>query len=213
MRPRRVSRTSRLDDRSEALAEALLEPLSPRQRDRLVAALDTADLLVRAATVHLEEVSPADPRAVEAVRRYVAELDERFPTGFDPGPTTAEDVASLTAPAGVFVLATSDGEPVACGGVRRLDAETLEIKRMWVDGGWRGAGLGTRLLRRLEDEAARLSGTRIVLDTNRTLTEAMAMYERAGYRETEGYDVGNPYAQAWYEKPLPLVEPVGTKSR
>ncbi len=203
----------RLDDRSEALAETLLEPLSPRQRERLVTALDTADLLVRAATVQLLEVSPAEPRARDAVARYVAELDERFPTGFDPGPTTAEDVASLSAPAGVFLLAVSDGAPVACGGVRRLDEDTLEIKRMWVHGGWRGAGLGTRLLRRLEGEAARLGGRRIVLDTNRTLTEAMAMYAREGYDEFDGYDVGNPYAQAWYEKPLPPVEPVETKTR
>ena len=39
-----------LDDRSERLAEGILQPLSERQRDRLTAALATADLLVRAAT-------------------------------------------------------------------------------------------------------------------------------------------------------------------
>ena len=86
--------------------------------------------------------------------------------------------------------------------MRRLDVETLEIKRMWVDSGWRGAGLGTRLLRRLEDDAARLGGRRIVLDTHRSLSEALAMYARAGYRETPAYDVGNSYAQAWFEKPM-----------
>jgi len=201
----RKGRTSlrHLDERSEAVASALLEPLSPRQQQRLVEALDTADLLVRAATVAFVEVPPDDPAARTAIERYVGELDARFPTGFDPGPTTEEDVASLSRPRGTFVVAVSDGATVACGGVRRLDPETLEIKRMWVDGRWRGAGLGTRLLRRLEDEAARLGGRRIVLDTNRTLTEAMAMYARAGYRETDGYDVGNPYAEAWYEKSVP----------
>jgi len=192
----------RLDDRSETLASALLAPLSPRQQQRLVEALDTADLLVRAATVTLGEVPPDHPQAQDALARYYAELDARFPGGFDPGPTTRDDLDALTAPRGAFLLAVSDGAPVACGGVRRLDADTLEIKRMWVDGSWRGAGLGTRLLRRLEDEAARLGGTRIVLDTHRSLAEALAMYARAGYRETEGYDVGNSYAQAWFEKPL-----------
>ena len=53
----------RLDDRSEALAARLLEPLTQRQRARLTEALATADLLVRAATVELLEV---DPRSATA---------------------------------------------------------------------------------------------------------------------------------------------------
>jgi len=209
-RRRRVSLARRgrstlrqIEQRSDAVARALVEPLSPRQQTRLLQALETADLLVRAATVELGEFSPRHPRAREALAAYCAELDGRFPSGFDPGPVTAADVASLSAPAGAFVVAVSDGASVACGGVRRLDPETLEIKRMWVEPGWRGAGMGTRLLRRLEDDAARLGGRRVVLDTNRTLTEAMAMYERAGYREIAGYDVDNDYAEAWYEKRLP----------
>src|SRR5689334_4646666 len=44
-----------LDDRSEDLARAIVGPLTPRQRERLTEALATADLLVRAATVHLRE--------------------------------------------------------------------------------------------------------------------------------------------------------------
>ena len=39
------------------------------------------------------------------------------------------------------------------------------------------------------------------LDTNGTLTEAIAMYERAGYRSIDRYN-DNPYAQAFFEKPL-----------
>ena len=42
-----------LDDRSEALAARLVDPLTDRQRERLAEALATADLLVRAATVRL----------------------------------------------------------------------------------------------------------------------------------------------------------------
>src|SRR6478609_6019859 len=49
---------SQLDDRSEELARRLVDPLTDRQRARLVDALATADLLVRAATVRLREVEP-----------------------------------------------------------------------------------------------------------------------------------------------------------
>ena len=181
-----------LDARSDELARALVDPLTARQRDRLTAALATADLLVRAATVHLREVAPTDPVAVAAVGHYFAELDRRFPTGFDPGPPDH---------AGTFVVATSDGAPVAYGGVRPVSEETGEIKRMWVHDDWRGAGLGSRMLRHLEQLARRLGHSRVVLDTNGTLVEAIALYGRAGYTPIDRYN-DNPYAEAWFEKEL-----------
>jgi DNA-binding MarR family transcriptional regulator/GNAT superfamily N-acetyltransferase len=189
----------RLDERSEDLARTLVAPLSDRQRARLVDALATADLLVRAATVRLEDLPPTDARAVEAMAAYFAEIGRRF--GFEPGDAWRVDAESMTAPDGFFVVATSDGEPVACGGVQRLPDGPAEIKRMWVHDGWRGAGLGSRLLRHLES-LARDRGCRVVrLDTNDTLVEAIAMYERAGYRPIERYN-DNPWARCWFEKEL-----------
>ena len=196
-RGRRTRR--RLDDRSEQLAAGLLEPLSERQRERLSEALATADLLVRAATVRLESVDPTDVDARTAVQHYFDELDRRFETGFDPG--AGDDPELYRPPRGTFVVARSDGDPVACGGVQPLDDTTSEIKRMWVHDDWRGAGLGARMLRRLEDDA-RAAGYAVVrLDTNSVLTEAIAMYERAGYRTIERYN-DNPYARCWFEKGL-----------
>jgi len=188
-----------LDERSEELAARLLAPLTARQRDRLTEALATADLLVRAATVSLDAVDPTAPGARQAMGRYFAELDRRFPGGFDPGPV--DDVSSLAGPSGVFVVALSDGAPVACGGVQRIADGVGEIKRMWVDDAWRGAGLGSRMLRHLEAEVVRLGYGVVRLDTHRALGEALAMYARAGYREIDRYN-DNPYAEAFFEKPL-----------
>ena len=145
----------RLDDRSEQLAARLVEPLTERQRARLTEALATADLLVRAATVELLEVDPRSPVARSAVGQYFAELDARFPTRFDVAAAEADDLADPDLHAVRFLVATSDGEPVACGGVRELEPGVGEIKRMWVHDDWRGAGLGARLLRRLEDLSPR----------------------------------------------------------
>lgn len=196
-RGRRTRR--RLDDRSEQLAAGLLEPLSARQRERLSEALATADLLVRAATVQLEEVDPTDPDARGAVQHYFDELDRRFETGFDAG--AGDDPQLYRPPHGTFVVARSDGDPVACGGVQPLPDGTAEIKRMWVHDDWRGAGLGARMLRRLEDDAREAGYAVIRLDTNSVLTEAIAMYERAGYQPIERYN-DNPYARCWFEKGL-----------
>jgi DNA-binding MarR family transcriptional regulator len=188
-----------LDERSERLAQRLVEPLTDRQRRRLSEALATADLLVRAATVQLREVRPTDRAARAAAAQYFAELDRRFPGGFDPG--EPDD-------SGTFLIATSDGQPVAYGGVRDLPGVvgTGEIKRMWVHEGWRGAGLGARMLRELESLARRQGHQRVVLDTNGALTEAIAMYERAGYRPIPRYN-DNPYAEAWFAKDVdPAVD-------
>lgn len=185
-----------LERRSEERAVALVAPLTPRQQERLAEALRTADLLVRAATVELSEVAADHPMAREATRRYVAELDARFPDGFDPGGPDAPE------PGATYVVATSDGQPVAYGGIRPvLDDRTAEIKRMWVHPDWRGAGLGARMLRHLETLAAARGYRRVVLDTNGSLHEAIAMYERAGYERVERYN-DNPYAEAFFAKPL-----------
>ena len=189
----------RLDDRSEELAERLVAPLSQRQRERLTEALATADRLVRAATVRLDETAPTDPRAVTAMAAYFAEIGDRF--GFQPGDAWQHDAASMAAPDGFFVVATSDGEPVACGGVQRLPDGAAEVKRMWVHDDWRGAGLGARLLRHLEDRARARGHAVVRLDTNDTLVEAIAMYERAGYRSIERYN-DNEWARCWFEKRL-----------
>ncbi|MCA5893304.1 bifunctional helix-turn-helix transcriptional regulator/GNAT family N-acetyltransferase [Isoptericola sp. NEAU-Y5] len=190
-----------LERRSGDRARDLLGPLTARQRARLAAALAEADLLVRAATVTLEPVDPLAAPARAAVAAYVAELDERFPGGFDPGDSGSADAHRLRPPSGAFVVATSDGAPVACGGVQPLGDGRGEIKRMWVHPAWRGAGLGSRLLRHLEGVSRDLGHDEVRLDTNGTLVEAVAMYERAGYRRVGRYNE-NPYAEHFFAKRL-----------
>ena len=82
-----------------------------------------------------------------------------------------------------------------------MDATTAEIKRMWVAPEARGLGIARRLLEALEDQARGAGMKRLVLDTNRSLLEAQAMYRKAGYRARERYN-DNPYADFWFEKDL-----------
>jgi DNA-binding MarR family transcriptional regulator/GNAT superfamily N-acetyltransferase len=191
----------RLDRRAEDLARRLVDPLSDRLQAELDSALATAERLLRAATADFDVVDPASPVARSTLAAYFAELDERFESGFDPRQGGADDDAAMRAPDGVFLVMRSDAAPIGCGGVLRVDDRSGEIKRMWVHPDWRGLGLGSRLLARLETAARDLGRDRIVLDTNATLLEAIAMYERAGYRSIERYN-DNPYAQRWFAKDL-----------
>ena len=193
-----------LDGRSDDLAARLVAPLSARQQRELTDALTTADRLLRAATITFDSVDPHHPEARQAMEHYFAELDARFPSGFDHGDALDEGAVTMRGPTGDFIVAHDGETPVSCGGIQRIDDQTGEVKRMWVAPPWRGTGLGWRTLAHLEDRVRSLGYRRVVLDTNATLTEAISMYERAGYQAIECYN-DNPYADRWFAKDLDAV--------
>ena len=147
--------------------------------------------------IEFVEVDPGSPAAAQAAGRYFAELAARFESGFE----VAAYAGQSTADPGRVVLALRDDRTVACGTVRRLAAGVGEIKRMWVDPTARGVGLGRRLLAHLEHLAFGQGLHLVRLDTNATLTEAIALYDRSGYRRIPRYN-DNPYADVWFEKIL-----------
>ncbi len=151
--------------------------------------------------VTFEVVDPHAATAQWAMTQYFDELDRRFVGGFEPGDASTTGAALMGAPTGAFVVAHRDGVPVACGGVQQVDESTGEIKRMWVHPDARGIGLGLAMLACLEAQVARLGYQRVVLDTNGVLTEAITMYERAGYHAIERYNA-NQYAMHWFAKHL-----------
>lgn len=148
--------------------------------------------------ITFERRTSEDPQVRTAVQAYVAELDDRFPEGF--ATTGPED---LLDPGGHYLLALDGPAVAAVGGVRavRSPPGAAELKRMWVAPAYRGRGVGRRLLVVLEDLARELGHDVVVLDTHRSLREALSMYARAGYREVERYN-DNPYAQAFFRKEL-----------
>ncbi|MFT3661821.1 MAG: GNAT family N-acetyltransferase [Gordonia sp. (in: high G+C Gram-positive bacteria)] len=159
-----------------------------------------AEVPMQDESIIVEVVDPGSPDAQYAVSEYYGELARRFPAGFDG--TNPADGDDFRSPAGAFLLASGpEGEAVGCGGVHTIGDGVGEIKRMWVHSSWRGQGLGARLLRDLEALAAEMGHTRVRLDTNGELTEAIALYSGAGYRPVERYN-DNGYATHFFEKDL-----------
>jgi GNAT superfamily N-acetyltransferase len=149
-------------------------------------------------------VDPESRQALEAMTAYFDELEERFVDGFDPGDTLVSDAPGFRPPAGVFVIAVgaTEDDTISCGGVQTISDGFCEIKRMWVAPQWRGRGVGRRMLAELESHGRLLGHHTVRLDTNSALTQAINMYETAGYRPIERYN-DNPFAQRWFEKQLP----------
>ncbi|HEX2187498.1 MAG TPA: helix-turn-helix domain-containing GNAT family N-acetyltransferase [Longimicrobiaceae bacterium] len=199
--PAGLEEIEELDRLSDEGAAALLAPLAEGQRARLLAAMAEVELLLRAAAVRIERVHPGEPAARGCVARYFAELGSRFEHGFDPGASIPADEGELVPPRGAFLVASIDGEPVACGAVKTVAAEVGSVKRMWVAEAARGLGLGRRMLRALEEHARALGHARLRLETNRTLLEAIALYRGSGYREVPAFN-DDPYADHWFEKEI-----------
>ena len=190
-----------LDRRSEAVAWSFLEPLGASQRARLLRAMQTVDRLLRASCISIEVENPASADARWCVAEYFAELNRRFEAGFDPAQSISADAAELVAPAGLLLVARLRGEPVGCGALKFHTGAPAELKRMWVASEARGLGLGRRLLQELEKHALGAGATSIHLETNRSLTEAIALYRASGYTEVSAFNA-EPYAHHWFEQTL-----------
>jgi DNA-binding MarR family transcriptional regulator/GNAT superfamily N-acetyltransferase len=190
-----------LDERSDALAESFLAPLNAMQRERLVAAMGDVERLLTAAMVDIRPTDPADPEARYCMREYFAELNRRFDVGFDPAASISADDDELRTPRGLLLVATLRTEPIGCGALKFHDGAPTELKRMWVAPSARGLGVGRRLLSELEREAERHASRIVRLETNQSLTEAIALYRSSGYVEVAPFN-DEPYAHHWFEKRL-----------
>jgi DNA-binding MarR family transcriptional regulator/predicted GNAT family N-acyltransferase len=189
------------DSRSARLAQSMLLPLEGSQRERLVIAMAEVERLIRTSFVTITEESPRQADGRWCREQYFAELARRFDGGFDTATGDPTDSADLLPPSGSFVVARIDGEPIGCGGLKTLEAETGEIKRVWTAASARGIGVGGRIMQRLEELAKERGLARLRLDTNRSLVEAQALYRKLGYREIDRYN-DNSYAHHWFEKRL-----------
>jgi DNA-binding MarR family transcriptional regulator/GNAT superfamily N-acetyltransferase len=207
-RVRRVSLTPRgerewdeLESRSEALAASVLEPLSGRQEQELVTAMETVERLLTASLIGVAVEDPRSAAGRWCLEQYYTELANRFDDGFDPATSSLPDPGEMAPPTGLFLIARLRGEPVGCGGLILHGADPAEIKRMWVAPTVRGLGLGRRILLELERLARESGASAARLDTNRNLLEAISMYRSSGYEEIDDFN-GEPYAHHWFEKQL-----------
>jgi len=100
-------------------------------------------------------------------------------------------------PSGRLLLAYEDDSPVGCVGLRKIEGDICEMKRLYVRPTYRGTGLGYRLAEMIV-KAGREAGYRAMrLDTLSTMDAARAVYLSLGFREIAPYTY-NPLDQAVY---------------
>jgi len=85
------------------------------------------------------------------------------------------------------VIAYEKGEAVGCGCFKKYDNNSVEIKRMFVRPELRKKGIASAILLELENWAKERGIKNAVLETGTKQTEAIALYEKKGYKRTENY--------------------------
>lgn len=86
---------------------------------------------------------------------------------------------------GFFLVGYDEGAPVCCAGVRRLDATTGEVKRVYARKNRKG--IGRALMAALEQYAAEAGYRRLVLECREGNPHAIEFYKKTGYRVCEKY--------------------------
>lgn len=97
-------------------------------------------------------------------------------------------------PAGRLLLARVAGEFAGCVALRPLEPGISEMKRLWVEPGFGGRGLGRALVERVLAEAQSIGYGAVRLDTlPDRLKAAQHLYQSLGFQEIPAY-YANPTA-------------------
>lgn len=99
---------------------------------------------------------------------------------------TDKDIADIEAHyierGGLFeLLETADGELLGTVGLYPMDAETVELRKMYLSPKLRGKGIGKQTLERMIERSRELGFKKIYLETASVLKEAVGLYEKFGF--------------------------------
>ena len=103
----------------------------------------------------------------------------------------------ILAKGGHIFMAILDGEAVGCCALLAMGPGAYEAAKMTVAAGHRGRGIAKGLMKYTLEQARELGATLVYLETNDTLHDAIALYERFGFRHLPPERVTpSPYARA-----------------
>lgn len=130
-------------------------------------------------TVVITEERPDSPDAMGLIE----ELDTHLASFYPQESRHGFSVERLLRDGVTFFVSRDDGRAAGCGGVLVVGRDYAEIKRMYVRPAFRGRGLGSLMLDHLVAHARRHGLTVIRLETGIHQREAIALYERRGFRK------------------------------
>jgi ribosomal protein S18 acetylase RimI-like enzyme len=128
--------------------------------------------------VVISEERPDSPDAVA----LIGELDAHLTAAYAVESRHGFSVEKLVRDGVRFFVARDDGDAAGCGGVLLVGRDYAEVKRMYVRPAFRGRRIGQLMLDHLVEHARRHGLSLVRLETGIHQREAIALYERSGFR-------------------------------
>lgn len=100
-------------------------------------------------------------------------------------------------PSGSLILALDENKPLGVIALRKRDAKTAELKRMFVQPAYRNRKIGRKLLQLILEEAQNLGYQKIRLDTLERMQPAVKLYQEFGFYFIDAYR-SNPLPDALF---------------
>jgi N-acetylglutamate synthase-like GNAT family acetyltransferase len=93
-----------------------------------------------------------------------------------------------------FWIVESGNEIVGCFGIESHGADDTELRRMYLDKGYRGAGIAQRMLDHAQSEARAFGFKKMILSTAEIQRSALGFYRKSGFQQirTETAETMNP---------------------
>jgi GNAT superfamily N-acetyltransferase len=91
-------------------------------------------------------------------------------------------------PYGRLYLIYCDEKLAGCVGLRKIDNQNCEMKRLYIRPEFRGKKLGNILVERIIEDAKKIGYSYMLLDTLPFLQNAIHIYKKFGFYEIESYN-------------------------
>lgn len=133
--------------------------------------------------ITVRNVSAQEPDLHLLISRLDQDLLQRYPAdeifGLDFNDPDIDQIH--------FAVAYDGNVPVGCGAIRPLDAESVELKRFYVESAYRRQGVAAQVLADLEQAALRLGASCVKLEAGTEQPEAVGFYQKHGYLPIEKF--------------------------
>ena len=128
-----------------------------------------------------QPITSADAQSL--IDQMVGELSQEYAAEHMHG----VDYESYESDGGIFVVAFHVDKPIGCGGLRPINKNEMELKRVFVEPKSRGKGFSRLILDHLESLAKSLGCQRLCLETGDQQTAAIGLYESSGYEHIDAF--------------------------
>jgi GNAT superfamily N-acetyltransferase len=144
-----------------------------------LADLPSHDDSISSTSVQLRAFQPGDGEAFRLLNE--AWIEKFFGLEEHDNQILGDPEGYVLAKGGHIFFAVADGVPVGCCGLIPIVDGVFEVAKMAVAESWQGRGIGRRVLAYTVEQGRALGASKLYLETNSRLANAIHLYESLGF--------------------------------